>query len=200
MRKTTGLQHGALCPSCVNQRISLLPLLYVNPSRIEADMRSNRTKYMKNETDRVFFNSTIRQTVQVSTDAEHIRLRVSNAFGGSDLPIAAVTIALPESEENGGAGTSAIKAKTLRTLTFSGSKDFTVPMGALAVSDPVRFNVKAESVVTVSMYLAEGQETNEITAHPGSRTTSWFSFGNHVDGRDLTGSTQKVEHWYVYPL
>ncbi|KAL1955633.1 hypothetical protein VTO42DRAFT_8366 [Malbranchea cinnamomea] len=150
-----------------------------------------------NETGRVFFNTTIRQTVQVSTGAEYIRLRISNAFGGSDLPITAVTIALPRPGENGGAGTSAIRVETLQSLTFSGDSSFTVPVGALVVSDPIKFKIKSQSVVTVSIYLAKGQETNDIASHPGSRTSSWFSFGNYVDAEDLTdASTQKVEHWY----
>jgi hypothetical protein len=37
-----------------------------------------------NQSGVVFQNSTIRQTVKVSLDAESLRLEISNAFGGSD--------------------------------------------------------------------------------------------------------------------
>ncbi|PGH06357.1 hypothetical protein AJ80_08191 [Polytolypa hystricis UAMH7299] len=150
-----------------------------------------------NETGRVFHNSTIRQTVKVSVGAEQIRVRFSNAFGGSDLPITAATIALPADGEYEGSGSRVIQTKTLETLTFSGSKSFLVPQGALVVSDPINFKLKPGAIVTVSLYLADGQQTNFVTSHPGSRTNSWFSFGNHVTAKNLTdSSTQNVAHWF----
>ena len=68
--------------------------------------------------------------------------------------------------------------------------------GALAVSDPLNFPVKAQSELAITMYLEAGQTTNDITSHPGSRATTWFSFGNHVGAENLTDpSTQNVAHW-----
>lgn len=147
-----------------------------------------------NQTNLVFSNSTIRQTVHVSVGAQQIRLRISNAFGTTNLPITAVTVALPA---NGAAGSSAIQPSTLQTVTFSNSASFTIPNGALAVSDPINFLVQPQSILTVSIYLAQGQQSNYITSHPGSRTTSWFSFGNNVNDTDITGSSrQSAVHWY----
>ncbi|KAK8050654.1 GDSL-like Lipase/Acylhydrolase [Apiospora phragmitis] len=153
----------------------------------------------------VFHNATIRQTIKVALRARTIRLRLSNAFGGADLPIAAATIALP-AVRNGSTGLSAIDPATLQTLTFSGgSASYTVPMGALAVTDPVEFlsGLKEGSVVTVSLYLAEGQATNLVTSHPGSRTTSYFAPGNVVSAADIatvspsgSDTTKSADHWY----
>lgn len=145
----------------------------------------------------VFRNATIRQTVKVTLAASTVRLQISNAFGGSDLPITAATIALPA---NGSAGTSAIDSTTLRPLTFSGGNPgFTIPNGALALTDPLTdFPVKAGTIVTVSLYLQEGQTTNAITSHPGSRTTSYFTPGNAVEAADVAAdpATLTAEHWY----
>ncbi|KAF8200192.1 SGNH hydrolase-type esterase domain-containing protein [Pholiota molesta] len=147
-----------------------------------------------NQTGLVFPNSTIRQTLHMSIGAEQIRLRISNVFGGSDLPITAVTIALPV---NGSAGVSAIQKNTLKTVTFSGDASVQIPNGALVVSDPLNFPVQPQSMITVTIYTAQGQTTNSITSHPGSRTTSWFSFGNFVSAENLTDSSlQSVAHWY----
>jgi hypothetical protein len=88
--------------------------------------------------------------VKLSIGADEFRLRISNAFGGSDLPITAVTIALPATG-NDGAGTAAIKPETLKTITFSGSKSYVVSRGALAVSDPIRFKAAPETIVTITM-------------------------------------------------
>jgi hypothetical protein len=124
-----------------------------------------------------------------------IRLRISNAFGINDLVITAATVALPF---NGASGVSAIQPKTLQKVTFSGSESFTIPDGSLAVSDPINMNVKAQMGISVTLYLAQGQASNNITSHPGSRATSWFVFGNEVSATNLSVTdplTQSVQHW-----
>ena len=146
----------------------------------------------QNETGRVFADSTIRQTVRVTLPSDTIRLQINNVFGGSDLPITAAAIALPSTNEVGG---SAIQPSSITPLTFSGSEDFIVSKGASVLSDPLRFPVKSGTVVTVSLYLAEGQTTNDITSHPGSRTTSYFAHGNHVEAEDMDGA-ESAQHWY----
>ena len=124
--------------------------------------------------------------------SDTIRLQINNVFGGSDLPITAAAIALPSTNEVGG---SAIQPSSITPLTFSGSEDFIVSKGASVLSDPLRFPVKSGTVVTVSLYLAEGQTTNDITSHPGSRTTSYFAHGNHVEAEDMEGA-ESAQHWY----
>ncbi|KAF6763719.1 lipolytic enzyme [Ephemerocybe angulata] len=155
----------------------------------------------------VFANTTVRQTVRLTLGGELLRIRISNAFGGSDLPITAVSIALPA---GGASGVSAIEAGTTQRLTFSGEESVVVPMGSLVVSDPVRLKggtIKAPTVVTVTIYSKEGQASNSVTSHPGSRTTSWFARGDHVEAADLpqAGAVEGqaegeaktgVAHWY----
>ena len=46
----------------------------------------------------VLADSTLRQTVHVSVGGRHIRLRFSNAFGDTALPITAVSVAGPSAE------------------------------------------------------------------------------------------------------
>ncbi|KAF1847674.1 SGNH hydrolase [Cucurbitaria berberidis CBS 394.84] len=149
-----------------------------------------------NQTGAVFANSTIRQTLYVTAAASQIRFKISNVFGGSNLPITAVTVALPA---NNTAGIHQIQPKTLQKVTFSGKDSISIPNGALAVSDPLNFPIKAQQVITVTIYLATGQITNSITSHPGSRTTSWWQFGNAVNAASLAvtdASTQSAAHWY----
>lgn len=132
----------------------------------------------------------------MTTDALQIRIKISNVFGGSDLPITAVTLALPA---NNTAGIHQIQVESLQKITFSGKDSISIPNGGLAVSDPVNFPIKAQQVITVTAYLATGQTTNSITSHPGSRTTSWWQFGNAVNAAqlDITDPTsQSAAHWY----
>ncbi|KAF8079308.1 SGNH hydrolase-type esterase domain-containing protein [Lyophyllum atratum] len=149
-----------------------------------------------NGTNVVFQDSTIRQTLQMSLGAKTIRISVSNAFGLTDLPITAMTVALPVS---GSAGQNGIQPGTLQVVTFSGKSSYVIPNGALAISDPLNFEIKPQSVLTVTTYLAAGQQspTNAVTSHPGSRTTSWFTKGNQVNATTLTGPLlANAAHWY----
>ncbi|KAF1970825.1 SGNH hydrolase [Bimuria novae-zelandiae CBS 107.79] len=149
-----------------------------------------------NQTGAVFVNSTLRQTLHMSVGASQIRLKISNAFGVTNLPITAVTVALPV---NGSAGVPQIQSSTLQKVTFSGKQSISIPNGALAVSDPLNFKIKPQSIITVSIYLQTGQTTNSITSHPGSRTTSWWQFGNAVSSPSLAitdSKTQSAAHWY----
>ncbi|KUI57234.1 hypothetical protein VP1G_04523 [Cytospora mali] len=149
-----------------------------------------------NATGVVFQNATLRQTIFITQSAPTIRLVISNAFGGSDLPITAATIAVPL---NGSAGTPAISPGSLAALTFSGGlTNFTIPNGARAVSDPIDYPVTAQQILTISLYLETGQMTNSITGHPGSRTTSYYSPGDQTASPDVLAdpATQHSEHWY----
>ena len=86
---------------------------------------------------------------------------------------------------------------TLKTVAFGGNPSFLIPTGALAVSDPIDFEIRSQSMLTVTMYLASGQEGFSITSHPGSRTTSWLAMGNQVDATNLTGlAVVSVAHWF----
>ncbi|MGW4522401.1 SGNH/GDSL hydrolase family protein [Amycolatopsis sp. NPDC004378] len=143
-------------------------------------------------TDRVLDNASLRQTAHVSVGGPRIRLRFSNAFGGSPLPISAVTVARPV---DGRAGVAAVVPGSVLPVTFHGKPSTTVPMGAQVVSDPLPFPVRAFENITVTTYLAHGQSTLAITSHPGSRTTTHLIAGDRVAALDLPGATP-VDHWY----
>jgi GDSL-like Lipase/Acylhydrolase family len=140
----------------------------------------------------VLADSTLRQTARVAAGGSRIRLRFSNAFGGADLPLARVRVALPL---DGRAGQSAIQPGTCAMVTFGGRPTVRMPAGTQVVSDPLDYPVAAGANVTVTIYLAAGQASGSITSHPGSRTTSHLLAGDHVDARDLAGATP-VDHWY----
>lgn len=100
---------------------------------------------------------------------------------------------------NGSAGTSSVDTSTLAQVTWSGGQtNFTIPNGARAISDPIAYPVTAQQVLTVNLYLATGQTTNDITGHPGSRTTSYYSPGNVTAAEDVAtvNGTQSSAHWY----
>jgi len=140
----------------------------------------------------VFADSTVRQTLHVSIGGRKLRLRISNAFGDTALAITSAHVALPE---GGAAGVSAIRAGSDRAWTFQGRGSVTIPAGAQVVSDPIGFDLEAASNLTVTIYLAGGQPSLNVTSHPGSRTTTYMVAGNHVADSDLPGAAQ-IAHWY----
>jgi lysophospholipase L1-like esterase len=80
-------------------------------------------------------------------------------------------------------------------VTFHGHASVVIPVGAQMVSDPLKFPVAPRSNLTVTIYLADGQASTDITSHPGSRTTSYMLAGDHVADTDLAGAT-RADHWY----
>ena len=146
-----------------------------------------------------FANSTIRQTVRVTLGANQLRFRFSNAFGKTDLPITKVTVARPYAEAGQNTtGASGINANTLQTLTYGGDESITIPTGALIVSDPLEFATTSNEVLSVSMYLSEGQPGQYITTHRVSRTHSWLALGDHTEIGELgrVEPLQRKHGWY----
>ncbi|GKZ94211.1 hypothetical protein CBS63078_7877 [Aspergillus niger] len=147
-----------------------------------------------NSTPSIFPNTTLRQTLRLTQPASTIRLRLSNAFGSTDLPITSVAISLPP---NNTLGSASIIPDTSTPISFDGDTSILVPAGSLIVSDPITLPKQASTTLTVDLYLESGQNGTDITSHPGSRTTSWMGFGDLV-GEDsiVGGDVVGVEHWY----
>jgi lysophospholipase L1-like esterase len=140
----------------------------------------------------VLADSTLRQTIRTTVAGEKLRLRFSNAFGGAELPLTRVSVALPA---GGAAGVPGIEPGSARQVTFDGRASTVVPTGAQVVSDPLRMKVPAGTNLTVTVYLAEGQASSSVTSHPGSRTSSHLVKGDHTTATDLPGAT-RTDHWY----
>jgi lysophospholipase L1-like esterase len=73
-------------------------------------------------------------------------------------------------------GHGAILEGTDRPLMFGGSSSFTIPPGALAVSDPVNLEVAPLSDLAVSIYLP--RDTGAPTNHPLGVHTAYISNGD----------------------
>ena len=129
---------------------------------------------------------TLRQIVHVSIGGKTLRVRFSNAFGRTALTLQSARIARP-------AGRGAIQPATDRALTFSGRSSVAIPEGALAVSDPLAFDLAPLSEVAITVCLK--RVPAEVTGHPGSRTTSYLQAGDVASAPDLPDSV-RVDHWY----
>jgi lysophospholipase L1-like esterase len=98
------------------------------------------------EPPKSFENQTIRQVLQLSLGGQRVRIRVSNAFGKQPLRIGAAHVAVQAND-------ASIVPGTDRTLRFGGLPSISIPAGAVAVSDPIDFNVAAQAKLSVSLYV-----------------------------------------------
>lgn len=133
-----------------------------------------------------FGDTTLRQVVRTSIGGKTLRVRLSNAFGQTELTLAAARVARS-------AGGGAIQPATDRALTFGGRPSVTIPAGALVVSDALNFDLPPLSDLAVTIHVRGAPAA--VTGHPGSRTTSFFQAGDAVSSSALP-SAVRVEHWY----
>jgi lysophospholipase L1-like esterase/peptidoglycan/xylan/chitin deacetylase (PgdA/CDA1 family) len=129
---------------------------------------------------------TVQQFVRVSAGGKKIRVRFSNAFGTTPLVISRAQVAISTA-------VGAIKNGTERELLFDGKRSVSVPAGALMVSDPVEFDLPYLGDVAITTQIEGAPEG--ITAHPGSRTTSYIWTGSPAGPLDVAQAV-KADHWY----
>ena len=132
-------------------------------------------------------NNTLRQIVRVTLGGSQLRVQFSNAYGSGPVTINAAHLAVSK-------GAGAIDPATDKALTFQGESSVTIPAGDVVYSDTLDFEVTPLSNLAVSIYF--DQTSDDVTGHPGSRTTSYIQIGNTVTAADMTSAT-KTDHWYI---
>lgn len=132
--------------------------------------------------------NSIRQIVQTSIEGEKLRVKLSNEFGKEPVEIKASEIAIALTS-----GYSfLIDEQTNTALTFEGNRSVTIQPGELAVSDPISMQTSKRQNLAITLHFGEFP-TDNITSHPGSRTTSYIATGNTSDFSNATTTA----HWYV---
>jgi lysophospholipase L1-like esterase len=128
---------------------------------------------------------TIREVVRISLGGTTLRVRFSNLDGTIPMIIGQAEIArsLQGSE---------IASGTCHPLMFLGQPSVTIPAGALAVSDPVSFDVPALSDVSISLYVKRAPDF--ITDHQLASATSFHVHGNAVSASQFE-SPEVVTTW-----
>jgi lysophospholipase L1-like esterase len=118
-----------------------------------------------------FEDETVRMIGRASVGGKRVRIELSNMLTAEPLEVGAAHIALHKAD-----GT--IVEGTDRPLTFGGASSFTIPPGALIVSDPVDLNLPALGEFAVSLYLPH--DTGTPTNHFLGLHTAYISKGNVV--------------------
>ncbi len=131
-------------------------------------------------------DSTLRQIFYTSIGGERLRMHISNEYGSAPVEIVAAHIA-------NFAGGHNIAQDTDQQLSFDGATEVTIPAGATVTTDVFDFGLSPVSQVAVT--LAFGNTPEDITGHPGSRTTSFIASGNVASEVGFQNPTN-TDHWY----
>jgi lysophospholipase L1-like esterase len=136
-----------------------------------------------------FAAATVRQKLRVSIGGERLRVRFSNEFGSGPLTLEAAHVALAE-----GFTDARIKAGSSRALTFLGRSAVTIQPGATVISDSV--DLALAPMADIAITTVTKAAPTDVTGHPGSRTTSYFAYGDVApDATDLPDA-KRTDHWY----
>jgi lysophospholipase L1-like esterase len=148
-----------------------------------------------------FANQTFRMNARVSIGGDRLRVRISNAYGSRPLLVDTAYLGLRD------AGSGVVSGSN-KKLTFGGADSVTIAAGALAVSDPVSFDLPPLADVAISIYLPgdltanfgitgryarqinyvspPGNFANSVVMPVGSITGDWF----FVSGIDVLASSE----------
>jgi lysophospholipase L1-like esterase len=129
-----------------------------------------------------------RNIVHLSLGGKTLRLRISNEFGTASLTLSSVHVAMS-------ASAGAIKAESDHAVKFGGVDSVVIPVGSLAVSDPVKMPVSAFADLAVSIALP--QQAAAMTWHQLAMSTNYVAPGSEsVSAVKLEGS-KTVNSWFL---
>lgn len=138
-------------------------------------------------------NSTLRQFVHISIGGNHLRVRLSNAYGTNLVTLNSVHVALAAG--TGSASGGMINTATDTALRFQGAPSVSIPPGEVVLSDPFDFNLPPLTNLAITIYFGN-ISTTTINGHPGSRTTSYIQSSNVVSTASMP-SASTTAHWYI---
>lgn len=132
-------------------------------------------------------HNSLRQVVRVSLGGDSLRIRFSNEFSSLPTQMQAVQIATST-------GGSAIDVSTIKELNFNGNSRVTIPSEGAVTSDPISFKLDPREDIAITIEFGETPE--DLTGHPGSRTTSYLTKDKRISAPDFSEAT-KTDHWYI---
>lgn len=132
-------------------------------------------------------NNTLRQIVRTSIGGDSLRLKLSNLFSDDSVELNEVMIALSS-------GSHTTDSTTNTPLSFGGERTISIAAGEEIISDPVAF--KLEPLSELAITISFGNTPDNITGHPGSRTTSYLTTNNSVKDAGFDNFVE-TDHWYL---
>jgi lysophospholipase L1-like esterase len=137
-----------------------------------------------------FADESIRMIVQTSIGGDRVRIRLSNAYGESDMTVGHATVGRPAAPSS-----PDLDPRSLRALTFRGRKAVVIPAGDEVVSDPLPMSVAPLSQLAVTVYLPEA--TGPMTWHWIAQQTAFVYDGDHAREPGGAGHTATLDDFFL---
>jgi lysophospholipase L1-like esterase len=125
-------------------------------------------------------NATVRMIARVTIPGDSVRVRLDNTFGLNPVTIGKASVGLRIQG-------AAVAAGSNHQLSFGGSAEAVIPVGATVVSDPVSLPVLAGQDLAVSLYVPG--ENVRPSQHSGAVATSYLSASGSGDVTAADGAT-----------
>jgi lysophospholipase L1-like esterase len=133
-------------------------------------------------------NQTIRMVVRTSLGGSKLRIELANAFGKTPVLIGNAHVALRTKD-------SAIDPSSDRSVTFSDSASVVLRPGTVIVSDPIALDVKANSDLAVSLYVAKSEGVP--TSHMLGLHTAYLASGDTTSAASMPSSTTTTSYLWL---
>jgi len=134
-----------------------------------------------------FGDMTVRNLVHTSIGGTGLQVTLSNALGDRPVTFSPVTVAVQAED-------AAIVPETQHQLTFDGESSVTIEPGETAQSDPLNWDVPADTTLAVSVHTVG--DTGPVTGHTFANQVSYTASGDSTD--DVSGDAfdGTIENWY----
>ncbi|WP_211218264.1 SGNH/GDSL hydrolase family protein [Ruania albidiflava] len=130
---------------------------------------------------------TVRNLVHTSIGGTGLQVTLSNALGDRPVTFSPVTVAVQAED-------AAIVPETQHQLTFDSESSVTIEPGETAQSDPLNWDVPADTTLAVSVHTVG--DTGPVTGHTFANQVSYTASGDSTD--DVSGDAfdGTIENWY----
>ncbi|HWE52857.1 MAG TPA: SGNH/GDSL hydrolase family protein [Bryobacteraceae bacterium] len=132
-------------------------------------------------------NQTVRMIVRTTIGGRRLRLEVANTYGTAPLAVGAAHVAIRSKGAE-------IVPSSDRELMVNGKHSFTVPPGAVMLTDPVDLEVPKLTDLAVSVYVPG--EAIPQTQHSLGLHTTYVSADGNQTGQPAFAAAKTTQSWY----
>jgi lysophospholipase L1-like esterase len=132
-------------------------------------------------------NQTVRMIVRSTIGGRGLRLEFANTYGTAPLAVGAAHVAIR-------AKGAEIVPSSDRELSVNGKHTFTIPPGAVILTDAVDLDVPRLTDLAVSVYVPD--EVNPQTQHSLGLHTTYVSTEGNQTGQPSIAEAKTTQSWY----
>lgn len=148
-----------------------------------ASVWGNAMSVAENRPESYSKDITLRYPVFSRFDGDAVRVTFDNYCGTRPVTITKTTVFL---------------YGKFYTVTFDGKASVTIPAGEAAVSDPVECDVRAQSVMFVSFYLADFTQMRSVVFARGPVSSGSYSLGDRTETETLDINISRKTHYFYF--